>query len=66
MLGEGGTPLAELVDAVNKFLAREDRPVDLTALREGIDLLKYELFHQEWSSRNHLPRSGYPLERDRS
>jgi hypothetical protein len=40
MLGEGGTPLAELVDAINKFLAREDRPVDLKLMRKSMDALE--------------------------
>jgi hypothetical protein len=56
MLGEGGTPLAELLEAIRKFQAREDRPVDLKRLRQVIDGLKYDLFHQEWTAQNHQVR----------
>ena len=42
MLGEGGTPLAKLLDAIREFQAREDRRVDLKGLRAGIDSLEGE------------------------
>src|ERR1700730_5730486 len=42
MLGEGGTALAELREAIRKFQAREDRQVDLKGLRAGIDALEAE------------------------
>ena len=42
MLGEGGTALAELEEAVDKFQAREDRRVDLKGLRVVIDALEAE------------------------
>lgn len=40
MLGEGGTPLVELLEAIHRFLAREDRPVDLRLMRQGMDALE--------------------------
>jgi hypothetical protein len=40
MLGEGGTPLAKLQEAVREFLAREDRGVDLRSYRAVIDSLE--------------------------
>jgi hypothetical protein len=45
MLGEGGTPLDELLAAIRKYQAREVDPGDddLKALRAGIDALKNEL-----------------------
>jgi hypothetical protein len=42
MLGEGGTPLSKLLDAIREFQAREDRRVDLKGLRVGIDALEGE------------------------
>src|SRR6266705_3999202 len=42
MLGEGGTALAELEEAVHKFQAREDRRVDPKRLRVVIDSLEGE------------------------
>ena len=42
MLGEGGTALAELEEAVHKFQAREDRRVDLKGLRVVTDALEAE------------------------
>src|SRR5882672_1183734 len=42
MLGEGGTPLAKLLEAIREFQAREDRPFDLKGLRGGIDALEGE------------------------
>src|SRR5258708_38506716 len=42
MLGEGGTPLAELQAAIRKFQAREQRRVDPTEFRVAIDVLEGE------------------------
>ena len=42
MLGEGGTALSELLDAIRKFQAREDRRIDPKGLRVGIDALEAE------------------------
>jgi Domain of unknown function (DUF222)/HNH endonuclease len=42
MLGEGGTALSKLLDAIREFQAREDRRVDLKGLRVGIDALEGE------------------------
>jgi hypothetical protein len=42
MLGEGGTPLAKLLEAIREFQGREDRKVDLKSLRQGIDALECE------------------------
>jgi hypothetical protein len=42
MLGEGGTPLAKLLEAIREFQDRDDRKVDLKILRQGIDALEYE------------------------
>jgi len=42
MLGEGGTPLSKLLDAIREFQAREDRRGDLKSLRVGIDALEGE------------------------
>src|SRR5882762_2562083 len=42
MLGEGGTALAKLLEAIREFHAREDRRVDLKGLRAGIDALEGE------------------------
>jgi hypothetical protein len=63
MLGEGGTPLAKLLDAIREFQASEDRRFDLNGLREVIDELKYDLFSQEWAAQNHLVRPFERLER---
>ncbi len=54
MLGEGGTALAELLEAIRKFQAREDRRVDLKGLRVGIDALEGEFSSEARSSQ----RSG--------
>src|ERR1700682_4617880 len=40
MLGEGGTPLSEFQAAARKFLAREERDVDLAEYRAIIDSLE--------------------------
>ena len=40
MLGEGGTPLAELEQAVRAFLRREERGIDLKRYRAVIDSLE--------------------------
>jgi hypothetical protein len=66
MLGEGGTALAKLEQAIREFQGCEDRSVDLEGLREVIDRLKYLLFSQEWAAQNHLVRPFERLERDRS
>src|SRR6266853_3960374 len=42
MLGEGGTPLAELQAAIRKFQAREQRRVDPKEFRVAIDVLEGE------------------------
>src|SRR3982074_39778 len=42
MLGEGGTPLSELQAAIDAFLQRGDRKVDLRAFRGAIDSLEGE------------------------
>src|SRR6266851_10521518 len=42
MQGEGGTPLSKLEVAIREFQARDDRRVDLKALRCGIDALEAE------------------------
>ena len=42
MLGEGGTALSKLLEAIREFQAREDRRVDLKGLRVGIDALEGE------------------------
>ena len=42
MLGEGGTALSKLLEAIREFQAREDRRVDLKGLRVGIDALEAE------------------------
>ena len=42
MLGEGGTTLAEVEEVVGRFLAREDRRIDLKRLRVVIDSLEGE------------------------
>src|SRR5258706_8440344 len=39
MLGEGGTALSQLRDAVREFLARDERDVDLSEYRAVIDSL---------------------------
>src|SRR5258705_5809386 len=46
MLGEGGTPLAKLLEAIREFVAREDRPFDLKELRGGMDALEGEFATQ--------------------
>ena len=66
MLGEGGTPLEKLLEAVREFQAREDRPVDLKSLREVIDRLKYQIFFLEWTSSNDRVCAADLFERDRS
>jgi hypothetical protein len=66
MLGEGGTALSKLLDAIREFQAREDRRVDLKGLREVIDGLKYELFFQEWTAQKYRVRAIDLLDRDRS
>ena len=66
MLGEGGTPLDKLLEAIREFQAREDRSVDLKGLREVIDALKYHLFFLEWTAQNRVVRAADLLERDRS
>src|SRR6202047_1298043 len=40
MLGEGGTPLSEFQAAARKFLARDERDVDLSEYRAVIDALE--------------------------
>jgi Domain of unknown function (DUF222) len=50
MLGEGGTPLAKLLDAIREFQAREDRRVDLKGLRAGMDALEGEFSAEARSS----------------
>src|ERR1700738_433516 len=40
MLGEGGTPLSRFQAAARKFLAREEREVDLSEYRSVIDSLE--------------------------
>ena len=42
MLGEGGTPLSELHAAIQKFLQRDERRVDLKDFRVAIDSLEGE------------------------
>ena len=42
MLGEGGTPLSELQAAIQKFLQRDERRVDLKEFRVAIDSLEGE------------------------
>ena len=42
MSGEWGTALSKLLDAIREFQAREERGVDLHALRGGIDALEGE------------------------
>src|ERR1700704_959198 len=42
MLGEGGTPLSELQAAIDAFLQRAERKVDLRAFRVAIDSLEGE------------------------
>jgi hypothetical protein len=42
MLGEGGTPLSKLQEAIREFQARTDRRVDPKGLRAGIDALEGE------------------------
>src|SRR5712692_8787475 len=42
MLGVGGKDLSELQAAIARFQARDERPVDLKALRAGIDALEAE------------------------
>src|SRR3979490_60075 len=42
MLGEGGTPLSELQAAIDAFLQRPERKVDLRAFRVAIDSLEGE------------------------
>ena len=37
MLGDGGTPLSKLLEAIREFQARTDRRVDPKGLRAGID-----------------------------
>ena len=50
MLGEGGTTLAKLLEAIREFQAREDRRVDLKRLRVGIDALEGEFSAEARSS----------------
>src|SRR5438132_10512070 len=42
MLGEGGTALSKLLEAIREFQARTDRRVDPKGLRAGIDALEGE------------------------
>src|SRR5438445_2016820 len=42
MLGDGGTPLSKLLEAIREFQARTDRRVDPKGLRAGIDALEGE------------------------
>src|SRR5438445_9555932 len=42
MLGEGGTPLSKLLQAICEFQARTDGRVDPKGLRAGIDALEGE------------------------
>jgi prolyl-tRNA editing enzyme YbaK/EbsC (Cys-tRNA(Pro) deacylase) len=63
MLGEGGTALAELEDAIRRFHAREDNRVDLKGLRKVIDVLKVELATEEHASQLH---SHCPVDPDAS
>src|ERR1700737_4618899 len=42
MLGDGGTPLSKLREAIREFQARTDRRVDPKGLRAGIDALEGE------------------------
>jgi hypothetical protein len=65
MLGEGGTSLSKLEEAVRKFQACEDRPVDLKGLRETIDILKAELASQERASDVHVRRPADSNDRGR-
>src|SRR3979409_2383479 len=50
MLGEGGTALSKLLEAIREFQAREDRRVDLKGLRVGIDALEAEFSVEARSS----------------
>src|SRR5947209_7568246 len=43
MLGEGGTALSKLQEAIREFQTRQDRRVDPKGLRAGIDALEREL-----------------------
>ena len=50
MLGEGGTALSKLLEAIREFQARGDRRVDLKGLRAGIDALEGEFSAETRSS----------------
>jgi hypothetical protein len=56
MLGEGGTALSKLEEAIREFQACGDRRVDLKGLREGIDALKVQLASDEELAREVHPR----------
>jgi hypothetical protein len=67
MLGEGGTALSELLDAIRKFQAREDRRVDLKRLRVVIDALKVELASiEDRAGQGRLPSPANSTGSDRS
>jgi hypothetical protein len=66
MLGEGGTPLSKLLEAIREFQAREDRRVDLKGLRAVIDGLNDELAFEIRASLAHPGRPAESNERDRS
>jgi hypothetical protein len=65
-MGEGGTALSELLIAIRKFQARDDRRVDLKALREVIDGLKVALAFEAHASQVHPRRAVDPNHEDRS
>jgi hypothetical protein len=56
MLGEGGTALSKLLEAIREFQARKDRRVDLKGLRDVIDALKAQLASDEQLAREVHPR----------